>query len=166
MLDVVNGFANGWVATPVISAFARHGVFEAISVRPMTLKKLASRCRGNVGHLHAALRLLYELGWIEWVEPDQYEAAKGAALVRQLPNDLADLIHLSMTHALEAEQPARLLRWLERCGTGWAGLNRLESLSLTGASLSQSRQLLADDQEAHWEGSSEDPWQAMLAEKV
>ncbi|KAF9396824.1 hypothetical protein CPC16_006320 [Podila verticillata] len=47
-----------------------------------------------------------------------------------------------------------------------AGLNRLDSLSLTGAALSQSRQLLADDQEAHWEGNSEDTWQAMLAEKV
>ncbi|KAF9396825.1 hypothetical protein CPC16_006321 [Podila verticillata] len=47
-----------------------------------------------------------------------------------------------------------------------AGLNRLDSLSLTEATLSQSRQLLADDQEAHWEGSSEDTWQAMLAEKV
>ncbi|WP_232034169.1 RHS repeat-associated core domain-containing protein [Mycoavidus cysteinexigens] len=47
-----------------------------------------------------------------------------------------------------------------------AGLNRLDSLSLTRATLSQSRQLLADDQEAHWEGGSEDIWQAMLAEKV
>ncbi|BBE10380.1 insecticidal toxin complex protein C [Mycoavidus cysteinexigens] len=52
------------------------------------------------------------------------------------------------------------------CHYDTAGLNRLESLSLTGATLSQSRQLLADDQEAHWEGSSEDTWQAMLAEKV
>ncbi|UAW63413.1 SDR family NAD(P)-dependent oxidoreductase [Mycoavidus sp. HKI] len=135
MLDVVNGFANGWVATPVISAFAWHGVFEAMSTRPMTLKKLASRCRGNVGHLHAALRLLYELGWIEWLELDQYEATKGAALVRQLPNDLADLIHLSMTHALEAEQPARLLLWLERCGTGWAGADPAVVNVLDGALL-------------------------------
>ncbi|WP_284269938.1 RHS repeat domain-containing protein [Mycoavidus cysteinexigens] len=47
-----------------------------------------------------------------------------------------------------------------------AGLNRLDSLSLTGSPLSQSRQLLVDNQEAHWEGSSEDTWQAMLAEKV
>ncbi|UUM22277.1 RHS repeat-associated core domain-containing protein [Mycoavidus sp. SF9855] len=47
-----------------------------------------------------------------------------------------------------------------------AGLNRLDSLSLTGATLSQSRQLLADNQEANWEGSGEDTWQAMLAEKV
>ncbi|UUM20780.1 SDR family NAD(P)-dependent oxidoreductase [Mycoavidus sp. SF9855] len=135
MLDVINGFANGWVATPVISAFAQHGVFEAMSTRPMTLKKLASRCRGNVGHLHAALRLLYELGWIKWVEPDQYEAAKGAALVRQLPNDLADLIHLSITPALQAEQPARLLRWLERCGTGWVGADPAVVSVLDGALL-------------------------------
>ncbi len=135
MLDVINGFANGWVATPVISAFARHGVFEVMSSRPMTLKKLASRCRGNVGHLHAALRLLYELGWIEWVEPDRYEAAKGAVLARQLPNDLADLIYLSMAHALEAEQFERLLHWLERCGAGWAGADPAVVSVLDGALL-------------------------------
>ncbi len=135
MLDVINGFANGWVATPVISSFARHGVFEVLSARPMTLKKLASRCRGNVGHLRVALRLLYELGWIERLEPDQYEAAKGAALAQQLPSDLADLINLSMTHALQAEQPERLLGWLERCGTGWAGADPAVVRVLDGALL-------------------------------
>ncbi len=135
MLDVINGFANGWVATPVISSFARHGVFEAMSVRPMTLKKLASRCRGNVGHLRVALRLLYELGWIEWIEPDQYEAAKGAALAQQLPSDLADLIHLSMAQALEVDQPERLLDWLERCGAGWAGADPAVVRVLDGALL-------------------------------
>ncbi len=131
MLDVINGFANGWVATPVISSFARHGVFEALSERPMTLKKLASRCRGNVGHLRVALRLLYELGWIERIEPDQYEAAKGAALAQQLPSDLADLINLSIPHELQAEQPERLLRWLERCGAGWAGADPAVVLRIT-----------------------------------
>lgn len=31
MLDVINGLANGWVASHVIGSFVRHGVWEAMS---------------------------------------------------------------------------------------------------------------------------------------
>ncbi|UUM22270.1 RHS repeat domain-containing protein [Mycoavidus sp. SF9855] len=47
-----------------------------------------------------------------------------------------------------------------------AGLNQLNSLSLSATALSLSRRLLLDDQEADWAGNSEENWQAMLAENV
>ncbi|ERT12695.1 RHS repeat protein [Photorhabdus temperata] len=43
-----------------------------------------------------------------------------------------------------------------------AGLNQLEILSLTENILSQSRQLLADEQEANWAGNDETLWQTKL----
>ncbi len=135
MLDIINGLANGWVAAPVISAFARHGLFEVLSVRPIALKKLASRYRGNVGHLHVAARLLYELGWLEWIEPDRYEATQSAVFARQLPNDLMDLVDLPMAESLKAEQPESLLRWLERCGANWSGVEPAVASVLDGALL-------------------------------
>ncbi|NHB86252.1 RHS repeat domain-containing protein [Photorhabdus tasmaniensis] len=47
-----------------------------------------------------------------------------------------------------------------------AGVTRLENLSLTGAVLSQSRQLLIDSQEANWTGDNETHWQNTLANEV
>ncbi|KAG0164035.1 putative PKS/NRPS-like protein biosynthetic cluster, partial [Apophysomyces sp. BC1015] len=138
MLDIINGLANGWVTAPVVSALARHGVFEAMAARPVTLKKLASRCRGNVGHLHAALRLLYEVGWVEWVEPDRYGAQAGARLARQLPSDLDELLQLPVPQALATEQSEQsecLLRWLDRCHAGWAGAEPMVVSLLDGALL-------------------------------
>ncbi len=138
MLDVINGLANGWVASHVIDSFARHGVLEAISARPMTLKKLASRYRGNAGHLHAGLQLLYELGWVEWVEPDRYGAATGASLARQVPSDLLELTQLPVVQALTTEQSEQfehLLRWLDRCSAGWSGAEPMVVNVLDGALL-------------------------------
>lgn len=47
-----------------------------------------------------------------------------------------------------------------------AGLAQLESLSLTGAALSQSRQLIADDQEADWRGDDENSWRTKLNDNI
>ncbi|BBO59205.1 SDR family NAD(P)-dependent oxidoreductase [Mycoavidus sp. B2-EB] len=138
MLDIINGLANGWVVAPVVSAFARYGVFDAMSGRPLTLKKLVSRFQGNSGHLHAALRLLYETGWVEWIEQDRYLAAADARLAQQLPSDLDELVQLSVAQALatdKSEPSECLLRWLERCCAGWASVEpRVVSL-LDGALL-------------------------------
>ncbi|UUM22295.1 SDR family NAD(P)-dependent oxidoreductase [Mycoavidus sp. SF9855] len=138
MLDIINGLANGWVVSHVIDSFARRGILEAMSVRSMTLKKIASRYRGNAGHLHAALRLLYELGWVEWIEPDRYGAVAGAGLARQLPSDLLELLQLPLAQALATEQSdpsERLLRWLDRCGAEWGGVDPAVASVLDGALL-------------------------------
>jgi hypothetical protein len=49
MLDVVNGLANGWVVTPVIDAFARRRLFEALGQQPMRIETLVERYRANEG---------------------------------------------------------------------------------------------------------------------
>ncbi|WP_118985531.1 RHS repeat protein [Photorhabdus sp. CRCIA-P01] len=47
-----------------------------------------------------------------------------------------------------------------------AGLTQLNSLSLTGAVLSQSKQLLVDDQNADWSGDDQSLWQQKLSSDV
>ncbi|WP_387462728.1 insecticidal toxin complex protein TccC [Photorhabdus sp. RM323S] len=47
-----------------------------------------------------------------------------------------------------------------------AGVTRLESQSLAGTILSQSHQLLAEEQKANWMGDDETVWQSMLASEV
>ncbi|MBS9428218.1 RHS repeat domain-containing protein [Photorhabdus akhurstii] len=47
-----------------------------------------------------------------------------------------------------------------------AGLVQLESLSLTGAVLSQSRQLIAENQEADWHGDDENSWRTKLNDNI
>ncbi|WP_283258178.1 RHS repeat protein [Photorhabdus luminescens] len=47
-----------------------------------------------------------------------------------------------------------------------AGLTQLNSLSLTGAVLSQSQQLLVDDQNANWTGEDQNLWQQKLSSDV
>ncbi|KAG0283287.1 hypothetical protein BGZ97_008608, partial [Linnemannia gamsii] len=121
-----------------MGSFVRHGVWEAMSARPMTLKKLASRYRGNAGHLHAGLRLLYELGWVEWDEADRYGVVAGAGLARQLLNDLEELAQLPVAQALATEQSAQsecLLRWLDRCNASWPGVEPRVASLLDGALL-------------------------------
>src|SRR5690349_16744088 len=81
MLDVINGLANGWVITPVIDAFARRRLFEALAQQPMRVETLVQRYRANEGHLRAALLLLYELGWLDTVDTDFYAANRHTGLV-------------------------------------------------------------------------------------
>ncbi|WP_283258112.1 RHS repeat-associated core domain-containing protein [Photorhabdus luminescens] len=47
-----------------------------------------------------------------------------------------------------------------------AGVTQLNRLSLTGAALSQSRQLLADDQDANWFGEDKKTWDKRLSSDV
>jgi insecticidal toxin complex protein TccC len=47
-----------------------------------------------------------------------------------------------------------------------AGLSQIDSVGLTGALLSVSRQLLQEDVEVDWQGSDESTWQSMLAPEV
>lgn len=47
-----------------------------------------------------------------------------------------------------------------------AGRSQIDSVGLTGAQLSVSRQLLQEDVEADWQGSDESTWQNMLAPEV
>ena len=60
MLELINRYAHGFVAIPVILACREQGLFELLR-EPNTTRGLARRLRANEGHLQLALRLLHSL---------------------------------------------------------------------------------------------------------
>ncbi|CRG50753.1 type I polyketide synthase [Yersinia wautersii] len=117
MLEFVNRFANSWVATPVICAFARRGMFDVLLQRPQSIDELVLRYQANAGHLQAALRMLFELGWIDSLSPNHYQATVRAKASKYLPDDLDEFISVIMTSDPLQNDPSTLSRWLTRCTT-------------------------------------------------
>src|SRR5581483_2436319 len=59
MLSVLNQYAYGYVAIPVIVSSQRAGLFHALGAEPATpFAQLVQSLRANSGHLRVALRLL------------------------------------------------------------------------------------------------------------
>ncbi|HEX3470831.1 MAG TPA: type I polyketide synthase, partial [Silvibacterium sp.] len=167
MLDVINGLANGWVITPVIDAFARRRLFEALAQQPMRVETLVQRYRANEGHLRAALLLLYELGWLDTVETDFYAANRHTGLVLRLPSDIRDLVGLPVVREVKsAQEAAAWSGWLANCMSGWSGTDPVLAGVLDGALLAP---LLAGLYEAGSDGLegdapkgwNESGWQAV-----
>ena len=121
MLDVINRLANGWVVTPVIDAFARRRLFDAFAQQSMRVETMVRRYRANEGHLRAALRLLYELGWLDNVETDCYAANRRTGSVLRFPSDMRDLVALPVVREVQNAQAAAWSGWLANCMSGWSG---------------------------------------------
>ena len=65
MLDVINRYAHGFVAIPVILACKNKGFFEQLKHQGNTsLEQIIADTGANSGHLQVALRLLQSLGWL------------------------------------------------------------------------------------------------------
>jgi len=167
MLDVINGLANGWVVAPVVDAFARRGLFDMLAEHPMRVETLVRRYSANEGHLRTALRLLYESGWLDAVEPDCYAANARTGLVSRMPSESADLAGLPIAREVEGAQAAWSGR-LAKCTSGWSGSDPALAGLLDGAVLAP---LLAGLYEVGTDGLEQDApkgwsesvWQAARA---
>ncbi|SEF35422.1 Acyl transferase domain-containing protein, partial [Variovorax sp. NFACC28] len=135
MLDFVNGLANGWVAAPVVRAFAQREIFALLSRRPMSLEELVQHCRGNAGHLHAGLRLLDELGWVDVTPVGLYTASAEAVAAAALYDELDALLPFGLTPAPLHAAVATLPAWLARCCVDWTGAHPMMVPLLDGAAL-------------------------------
>ncbi len=119
MLDVVNRYADGFVAIPVIEALRRRGFFAWLASRqPAEVPEMVAELGANEGHLAVALRLLVELGWLA-EEGGAYRPGLAAAPWERLPKDVGDLLRLSLADGLRDGDPG-LLAWIDLCRRGWA----------------------------------------------
>ena len=134
MLDLINGFANGWVAVPVIRTFARHKVFESLA-QPTSIEALISRHQGNTGHLHAALRLLVELGWVDVDTSGRYTTAVAARAIELPSEDLDTVAAFAMTPAPLQATSAEVRDWVLRCTARWSGVDPALARLMEGAVL-------------------------------
>ncbi|HET8774116.1 MAG TPA: polyketide synthase, partial [Thermoanaerobaculia bacterium] len=102
MLDLLNLYCHGYVATPIIEAFRQHGLFDLLGTGKFRRRDwLIRRARANAGYLTVALHALDSLGWLEKHPSD--DAWRVTARAH------AEVFDLDLT-ALYAVEPARLLR--------------------------------------------------------
>ena len=87
MLELINRYAHGFVAIPVILACREQALFELLR-EPNTTRGLARRLGANEGHLQVALRLLHSLSWLECNQQGEYCLTE-RALFAVLPLDRA-----------------------------------------------------------------------------
>ena len=95
MLELINRYAHGFVAIPVILACRERRLFELLQ-EPRTARELARRLGANEGHLQVALRLLHSLSWLERNEQGEYCVTERAHF-DELPSDILSLYEWDMS---------------------------------------------------------------------
>src|SRR5579885_1938584 len=113
MLDIVNRYADGFVAVPVIEACRRRGLFAWLADRqPAGVPALVAGLGAREGHLRVALRLLVELGWLAEEDGGAYRIGLAAPLWERLPEHLGDLLGLAVEEGLRRGDEG-LLAWID-----------------------------------------------------
>lgn len=121
MLRIINNFANGYVAIPVIATCRQHGVFELLSGNAsVPCQTLVAKLGAHRGYLRASLHLLESLDWVEHKEGDEYQLKEAATLSAHLPSDILDLFHFPIDeYLLQTGAQRSLRRWIEMSREGW-----------------------------------------------
>lgn len=120
MLDIINRYAHGFVAIPVILSFKKKGIFEqSEQQKSICLDNLITNTHANSGHLRVALRLLLSLGWLSQDATGAYSLTKEAESYPEIPDDILELLHLSTDSILAGQQDELLDKWIARSCQGW-----------------------------------------------
>jgi acyl transferase domain-containing protein/acyl carrier protein len=119
MLDVLNRYAHGFVAVPVILACRKGGVFTALEAGPRTAEELGEELGANLGHLQVALRLLESLGWIDRHADGQFEANASLAKHWLVPEDISTLLQVDMDAYLREGSGGLIAPWIEKVRARW-----------------------------------------------
>lgn len=97
MLDLVNRYAHGFVAIPIILACEEYGLFKKLKISgSLSAEKLTIELNANSGHLHVALRLLVSMNWLCRDENNQYSLTSKCNEIKPLLSSTYDLINFSM----------------------------------------------------------------------
>lgn len=109
MLSLLNTYADGYVAVPVIHACKKQGLFEILQEKqwiefPILVKEL----KANSGYLKVALHLLESLGWVLRNEADAYQITD-AAQWEDLPEGLIKLYEISPGALFQSEELQELV---------------------------------------------------------
>jgi malonyl CoA-acyl carrier protein transacylase len=121
MLDVINRYAHGFVAVPVILACKEKGLFELLQYQGcLTLEQIVERLGANGGHLQVALRMMQSLNWLSRNEVGQYSLTDEAEIHKEIPEEILDLYHLPVDSYLMGEQSSDFLKvWIDRSRQRW-----------------------------------------------
>jgi acyl transferase domain-containing protein/NAD(P)-dependent dehydrogenase (short-subunit alcohol dehydrogenase family)/acyl carrier protein/ubiquinone/menaquinone biosynthesis C-methylase UbiE/GNAT superfamily N-acetyltransferase len=101
VLEILNSYAHGFVAVPIIDSCRRGGVIEALEAGGQW-----PPC--NRGHLTVALRLLESLGWLN----EDHSLIEAGTLAYTIPD----------VRTLYTEDLTQNSDWLRQAEQGWPGL--------------------------------------------
>jgi malonyl CoA-acyl carrier protein transacylase len=155
MLDVINRYAHGFVAIPVILACKNKGFFEQLKHQGnMSLEQIIDCTGANSGHLQVALRLLQSLGWLLRDATGAYRLTEEAENHREIPEEILELFDLPQAYLLKSQQGEQLLgKWIARSCQGWHVSNPLIADFLDGVlvvpillAINQHKEVLANAQ--------------------
>ncbi|MBW4594596.1 MAG: SDR family NAD(P)-dependent oxidoreductase [Brasilonema angustatum HA4187-MV1] len=121
MLDIINRYAHGFVAIPIIVACKKNGLFALLQKQgSLNLEQMVKRLNANSGHLQVALRILRSLHWLAVDGDGKYSLTDKAKADQEIPLDITDIFSLPIEAYLKTGQPRNLLRpWLDRSRQKW-----------------------------------------------
>lgn len=134
MLTVLNNYAHGYAAIPVILACKKQGLFKALnSSCPVPFKDLAKELQANSGHLRAALHMLESLNWVSRNDEDEYALTAESDIHVKIPENIMKLMSFPMNDYLNKRQKRHKLgKWMELSRKGWNLANSMIADYLDG----------------------------------
>ncbi|MFT7621693.1 MAG: hypothetical protein ACI9WU_000857, partial [Myxococcota bacterium] len=122
MLDIINRYAHGLVAVPILEACRGIGLFGSLRREgPATVSTLTARLGANAGHLSAALRLLDGLGWVDRGPGGAYRLLPASDQLAAIPSDIHDLISRDLAEAVATGGDDELRPWAGLSISRWPG---------------------------------------------
>jgi len=109
MLSLLNAYADGYVAIPVIHACKKQGLFEILQQKQgVEFPLLVNKLKANAGYLKIALHLLESLGWVMRNNADTYRITD-VAQWEYVPEGLIKLYEISPDNLFESEELQKLV---------------------------------------------------------
>jgi len=120
MLDLLNRFAHGYIAVPVILSLRDRGLFSRCADTSLPFDQLVESLSANPGHLRVALRLLESLGWCVIDDAENVRLTNNARYHRLVPADLLSLYERPVAADwLQADGHRSLAEAVKRSARRW-----------------------------------------------
>lgn len=124
MLEVLNRFAHGFAALPVLQSLKRRGHFP-LSLKPVPFEKICSNWGANSGHLRVAFRLLESLGVIS-SDGHTFQSSASTPFNDSFSSGVADSIFDDIIriyripiNALLPDEGRSFVPWIDRIVDRW-----------------------------------------------
>ncbi len=113
MLELLNSYAHGYLAIPVIMSCRKHGLFELFQNGKVDLsnEQMTKYLKANSGNLQIAIRLLHSMNWIAPSNGEKYRLiSKNYELI---PDDIMELFQFPFEdYLLNFNSNTPLYPWL------------------------------------------------------
>ncbi|WP_160717059.1 SDR family NAD(P)-dependent oxidoreductase [Chitinophaga solisilvae] len=134
MLSVLNNYAHGFAAIPVIASCIKRGLFHTLNERPdISFTEVTLQLQANPGYLRIALHMLESMGWLVRNSQDGYRLSVEADQRLFIPPDIMELMHFPWQEYLQGTAGAYSLeKWISAAIQQWHAPGKPVSIFLDG----------------------------------